>query len=181
MFYDSSQGGVTFSGGEPLLKPKFIAETSAMLLADGISTCIETCGAVPWDAFETLLPLTNHIYFDIKFMDKNKHILFTGTTNERILENARRISASGADVRFRRPLIPNVNDSIEEIEETSRFLSEIGKPQIELMPYHCMGVSKYAALAINYTMDGVPAMSAIASEAIREAYEKKGIKCTISH
>ena len=180
MFYDNSGGGVTFSGGEPLLKPKFIAEVSKKLCAEGIDTCVETCGAVPWSAFETVLPFTNRFYFDLKLMDAEKHRLHTGVSNEQILDNARKLVSNGANVLFRRPVIPGVNDGTEEVEAAARFLLETGSPRIELMPYHRMGLSKYAALSMNYGMQSVSVMDSDALEAMRRTYEKHGINCTIS-
>jgi pyruvate formate lyase activating enzyme len=180
MFYDSSGGGVTFSGGEPLTKPGFVAEVFVGLRAERIDTCVETGGCVSWDAFETVLPLTNRFCFDLKLMDAARHRIFTGADNAPILANARRLSESGANVMFRRPLVPGVNDDDEETAATARFLSEIGAPRLELMPYHRMGQSKYAALALDYAMKDTPTPEPPYAEAARKAYESMGIHCTIS-
>lgn len=180
MFYDASGGGVTFSGGEPLLYPDFIREVSEKLYAAGIDICIETCGAVPWSSFEAVLPFTNRIYYDLKLMDSAKHREFTGANNTQILDNAKKLAGNDVDIIFRRPLIPGVNDSVEEINETAKFLLEIGVPMLELMPYHRMGHSKYAALDMEFVMEGVPAMNTDTAEIIREAYNGHGLTCTIS-
>ena len=179
MFYDSSGGGVTFSGGEPLLYPKFVAEVFSSLRLDGIGTCIETCGAVTWEAFESVRPYTDIFYFDLKLMDAARHLELTGMDNVAILENARRLVGSGANVMFRKPLVPGVNDGGEETAATSEFLLGLGVSDLELMPYHAMGDSKYRALAMEYEMKDVPASEPAVANA-REMYEKFGINCVIS-
>lgn len=179
MFYDSSGGGVTFSGGEPLARARFIAEVSESLRAEGISVCIETCGAVDWSAFEQIMPVTDTFYFDLKIMDSVMHREYTGAYNERILENAERLVMSGADVLFRKPLIPGVNDGDEETEATAKFMIRIGAPRLELMPYHRIGQPKYEALNMAYEIDAAPAPASEA-EAVRDQYVMLGIDCAVS-
>lgn len=179
MFYDSSGGGVTFSGGEPLLYPEFVAETSESLCAEGISICIETCGAVDWGAFEIVLPFMGAICYDIKLIDNRRHMLYTGMDNARILENAERLAQSGAKIIFRKPLIPGVNDGEEDITATAAFLVKLGVPELELMPYHRMGQPKYEALNIEYTMTDLSAADTLAVK-VRDMYIQLGINCAIS-
>ena len=179
MFFESSGGGVTFSGGEPLLYPGFIAETSARLRSDGISICIETCGAVGWSAFEDVMPFTDYFYFDIKLMDNSRHLAFTGRENRQILENAERLVQSGADVLFRKPLVPGVNDGEEETAATAEYLLKLGVQRLELMPYHRMGQPKYEALGMDYSMRELQAADSYTDLALNR-YKQMGIDCTIS-
>ena len=96
IFYDSSGGGVTVSGGEPLTHADFVAELFALCRGEGIHTCVETCGCVPQAAFEKVLSLTDTFYFDLKLMDSEMHREYTGQGNDQILSNARYLADSGA-------------------------------------------------------------------------------------
>ena len=182
IFYDSSGGGVTVSGGEPLTHPDFVSELFTLCRGEGIDTCVETCGCVPREALEKVLPLTDHFYFDLKLMDGEKHREYTGKDNAQILANARFLAGSGADVLFRQPLIPGINDTEENIRAAAAFIRSLGRPELglQLIPYHRMGASKYAALDLPYTMEDLPAMGGEAAEAVRAEYEACGIHCTVS-
>ena len=182
IFYDSSGGGVTVSGGEPLLKAKFIRELFARCKEEGIDTCVETCGFAGRESFMQILPVTDHFLFDLKHLDAALHEKHTGQSNERILENAALLLERGADVLFRKPLIPGVNNSLENIAATADFLTSIGVSyaRLELMPYHRMGQSKYRALDVKYPLEGIESCDDAAAEAAMAAYEARGIHCAIS-
>ena len=182
IFYDSSGGGVTVSGGEPLLKVKFVGELFARCKEDGIDTCVETCGFADSEAFNEIFPVTDHFLFDLKHLDGVEHEKHTGQSNDRILANAALLMDRGADVLFRQPLIPGMNDSLENIEATAGFLTRIGASAagLELMPYHRMGQNKYRALDMNYPMKGIEACGDEVAETVRSAYEARGINCSIS-
>ncbi len=182
IFYDSSGGGVTASGGEPLTHPDFVAELFRLCRGEGIDTCVETCGCVPRSAFEQVLPLTDHFYFDLKLMDGAKHREHTGRDNAQILDNARFLAVSGADILFRQPLIPGVNDGEENIRATAEFIRALGRaePGLQLIAYHRMGAAKYAALDIPYAMEETKPMTPEQVEAVRAKYEACGIRCTVS-
>lgn len=182
MFYADSGGGVTVSGGEPLLWAKFVRELFELSRQERIDTCVETCGMADPQALLEIIPVTDHFLFDLKHMDANAHRKYTGQSNEQILRNAALAVNRGADVVFRQPLIPGVNDSIGNIEATARFLTSLGKnaTRLEIMPYHRMGQSKYRALNMLCAMEGLGAADDWHVEAIRKAYIQCGIDCTIS-
>ena len=182
MFYDSSGGGVTVSGGEPLLKTEFVRELLACCKEDGIGTCVETCGFADRKAFDEILPVTDYFLFDLKHMDAAVHEKHTGQPNERILANASLLLERGANVLFRQPLIPGLNDSRGNITATAGFLTDIGASAagLELMPYHRMGQSKYRALDMKYTMEEIEPCGNETAESVRIAYEALGISCRIS-
>ena len=115
-------------------------------------------------------------------MDPKVHRKHTGQSNRRILKNAALLMEHGANVLFRQPLIPGVNDSIESIEATARFLTSLAKnaPRLEIMPFHRMGQSKYKALNMLYTMAELGAADDGQVEAARKAYARCGIDCSIS-
>ena len=182
MFYDTSGGGVTVSGGEPLTHADFVAELFSLCRGDGINTCVETCGCVPRSAFEKVLRLTDTFYFDLKLMDSEKHRAYTGQGNEGILENARFLAGSGANILFRQPLIPGVNSPEENVKATAAFIRSLDREvlALQLIPYHRMGTSKYAALDIPYTLEEIKPMAAEEVEAVRALYESLGVPCTVS-
>ena len=182
MFYDSSGGGVTVSGGEPLLKAEFVRELFTLCKEDGIDTCVETCGFASSESLVKILPVADHFLFDLKHLDSAAHEEHTGQSNERILANAALLLERGADVLFRKPLIPGVNDSPENIAATADFLTAIGASAagLELMPYHRMGQSKYRALDVKYPLEGIESCGDAEAEAARGAYESRGIRCAIS-
>lgn len=181
MFYDASGGGVTVSGGEPLTHPDFVYELFSLCRGGDISTCIETCGCVPWESFEKLLPVTDQFYFDLKSIDNYIHREYTGVSNALILDNARRLSSSGARILFRQPLIPGINDTPGQIDLTARFIKSLdGDHGLQLMPYHRMGTSKYSALDMPYTLEHLQVQPPEAAEAAARAYTELGISCTVS-
>ncbi|MEJ2111528.1 MAG: glycyl-radical enzyme activating protein [Acidobacteriota bacterium] len=182
LFYDSSGGGVTVSGGEPLLRADFVRDLFALCRKERIDTCIETCGMAGREALIEVIPVTDHFLFDLKHMDPDIHRKYTGQSNAQVLENARYLLESDIDVVFRQPLIPGINDSIENIEATSMFLTSLGRTDIrlELMPYHRMGWSKYGALDMKYPMEETAAAVDEMVESVKRAYLERGIQCTVS-
>lgn len=182
MFYDSSGGGVTVSGGEPLTHASFVARLFELCRGEGINTCVETCGCVPQSAFETVLPRTDTFYFDLKLMDSARHKEYTGLGNEQILANARFLASAGANVLFRQPLIPGVNSPEENVRATAAFIRSLGRPEIglQLIPYHRMGTGKYAALDLPYTVEDIRIMPADEVQAVCDLYKACGVACTVS-
>ena len=181
MFYETSGGGVTVSGGEPLLHAGFVKELFEMCNDEGINTCVETAGFVPAKAFLSILPVTNHLLFDLKHMDSDKHLKYTGQHNTQILANARIVAESGADVLFRIPLIPSVNDSDENIGETAAFVKSLLRhPKVQLMPFHRLGDSKYKALGVTTLFDECSTMQQDALERVKQMYIEEGVECSIS-
>lgn len=180
MFYSSSGGGVTVSGGEPLLYPAFLRELFTLCREDGIPCCIESCVSVPRESLDAVLPLLDCLFVDLKLIDPQKHKEYTGSDNAAILANARHLAELHAPVRFRQPLIPGITDTDSNLADTAAFLQEIGIPELELMPYHRAGSSKYAALGIPYPTAKLPAMSIPEAEAIAAKYLSLGIRCTVS-
>ena len=146
-FYETSGGGVTFSGGECMLQIDFLAEILKKCKENGIHTAVDTAGHIPFESFEKILPYTDLFLYDIKIFDSQKHKQYVGVSNELILENLKKLFERKAKLWIRIPIIPDVNDSIEEIQKIKDFLKTIGTPEkIELLPYHAMGENKYRAI-----------------------------------
>lgn len=182
IFYDTSKGGVTVSGGEPMLHPGFVRALFELCHGDKINTCIETCGNVKLDSFKEVLPVTDYFLFDLKHMDKEIHKDNTGNTNNMILENAAFLVQNRADIIFRNPLIPGINDTESNIDATAEFLKGLGEKalRLELMPFHRMGKDKYRALNLEYRMGETSIMKMEEIEKVKKAYTDRGINCTIS-
>jgi pyruvate formate lyase activating enzyme len=182
MFYETSGGGVTVSGGEPLLNSGFVRELFELCREEQIGTCIETCGFVESEVLLEVFPVTDLFLFDLKHMDSDIHRKYTGHSNKRILKNAASLIDRAADVIFRQPLIPGFNDSLTNIEVTAKFLTSLGENavRLQLMPYHRMGRDKYTALNKEYYMNELGIMENDELEAVKNAYIDCGIDCSIS-
>ena len=148
-FYEHSGGGVTLSGGEPLSQPEFVLQLLKHLKDCGIHTAVDTTGYAPYTTMEPLLPYTDLFLYDLKHLDSEQHRIGTGVRNELILENARKIAKAGARMQIRIPVIPDFNDSEENIRETGLFCRSLGEAVavIQLLPYHNLGVMKYQRIA----------------------------------
>ena len=154
-FYRRSGGGVTIGGGEPLAQHRFTAELLEAAREEYLHTAIETSGHGAWKHFEKVLRHVDLLYFDLKQMDPEKHEALTGQSNELILDNLGKALSikEPQDVVIRIPVIPGCNDSRENIRESARFVAELGITQIELMPYHVFGASKYRQYGMIYQLD----------------------------
>ena len=145
-FYENSGGGVTFSGGECMLRIDFLEEILKECKKNGIHTAVDTAGHVPFERFERIVPYTDLFLYDIKCYDSDKHKRYTGVGNELIMENIKKLLATDRSVWVRIPIIPTVNDSEEEMRNIKEFLVSCGYPEkVELLPYHVLGEHKYAA------------------------------------
>lgn len=157
-FYARSGGGLTVSGGEPLLQAGYVVELLRKAQGRGIHTALETSGLCPWEDLERACGQANQVFFDVKTVDPEKHRQGTGTGNERILENLRRLCArfSGIPVIVRTPIIPGLNDTPAEITSILAFLRTLPRAvEYELLPYHGFGEPKYEQLGRAYRMRGL--------------------------
>lgn len=145
-YYLTSGGGVTVSGGEPLLQADFCAEILRLCKEAGIHTAVETAGNVPWENFLKVLPFCDLFLYDVKVMDEDKHRELTGSDNKLILANAEKLRALKKDILFRTPVVPGYND--DQMDKIAAFC---GKNH-ELLAYHEIGKSKYQALGREYTV-----------------------------
>ncbi|MCX8032218.1 MAG: glycyl-radical enzyme activating protein [Thermoleophilia bacterium] len=180
MFYDSSGGGVTVSGGEPLLESEFVSRLLERCHDLDIHTCVETSGHVSWNAVMQVLPQTDLFLYDLKMMDAKRHLELTGSTNKQILENARRLVREGASVFFRMPLVPGINDDEENIGRTAAFLHEVGVLELELMPYHKFGLGKYLALGRDYALGNIKRPTSEEVGRVQETFKILGVECKAS-
>lgn len=146
---NSSGGGVTFSGGEPLSQPEFLVRC-LQLLSDKIDCAIQTSGYAPADVFNSVLSLADRFLFDIKIVDEAKHLHYTGVSNARILENFELLVSSNVPFVVRTPLIPGVTDTPENLSDIAKQLMKHGIHNIELLPYNPMAGSKYPLAGMDF-------------------------------
>ncbi|NLM20800.1 MAG: glycyl-radical enzyme activating protein [Peptococcaceae bacterium] len=182
LFYQASGGGITVSGGEPLLQPRFVSELLRKCKQADIHTCIETSGYGSESALRQVMPYTDYILFDLKHLSSALHRRYTGKPNELILNNAKIVISSGLEVLFRMPLIPGINDDPQNIRATADFLYSLGKKPIaiQLMLYHQLGKGKYESLDKPYPLAGLSALEPEQAETVQEMFKARGIDCTIS-
>lgn len=148
LFYQTSGGGVTFSGGECMLQIDFLEEVLKRCKRARISIAVDTAGEVPFAYFERILPYVDLFLYDIKSMDSQTHERYVGVGNERILNNLRQLQAKNARIWVRIPIIEEVNATREEMQAINTFLKTCGGVErIELLPYHKFGEHKYKALS----------------------------------
>ncbi len=147
-YYRTSGGGVTLSGGEVLVQAEFARELLKRCKGEGINTAIETNLSFPWEAIEKLLEVTDLVMLDIKLFESSKHEAWTKLSNERVLENVRRLSETGIPFIVRTPVIPGVNDSVKEIEGIAAFIAALPNLEYyELLNYNPLGEAKYRGLS----------------------------------
>ena len=159
VFFDESGGGVTFSGGEPMMQAPFLAEAMGLLKEKGIHVALETNLSVPWDHYEKILPYTDLVMADLKIMDEEKHRKWTGSGNKRILDNILRLDRANVPYILRTPVVPGVNDSPEDMEKTAAFVARLENiSTYELLPFHPMAESKYKNLGKVDPFKGVQAL-----------------------
>ena len=150
LFYDNSGGGVTFGGGEPTAGGQFFLDLVQTAHDEGLHVTVDTCGFCPEDRFDKTIGLADLFLFDCKHMDPEQHKKLTGQDNALILRNLEAALASSTEVRVRMPLMPGLNDSDENLAAMAAFLGRFGRRQVEIMPCHAFGKSKYAALGKPY-------------------------------
>ncbi len=158
-YYNKSGGGVTFSGGECLTQPDFLAAVMEKCYNRGLHICIDTTGYVSWDVLEKIAPKADLFLLDIKHLDDEKHIEYTGVSNKLILENAAKLKQMGKKIIIRVPLIPNHNNSESNMKALGRFMKLWGLDRVDLLPYHKLGLSKYRATGMAYPLEGTPELT----------------------
>ncbi|MDT8902596.1 glycyl-radical enzyme activating protein [Anaeroselena agilis] len=157
IFYRTSGGGVTFSGGEPFAQPEFLRQLAADCHRLGIDTAVETCGHFDWEQVKDIVALLDGVFVDIKHMDDAVHRRLTGVGNRLILENIALMSRLKPGVIVRVPLIAGVNDGERNIRAMGEFLQLRTRVQgVELLPYHDLGVGKWEAVGASATVFTAP-------------------------
>lgn len=161
--YWAKNGGITVSGGEPLLQIDFVTELFKIAKAEGVHTAIDTAGQPfsddsEWmERFKKLMSVTDLVLLDLKAMDKTGHKNLTGFDNSNILKMARWLSDNGKSMWIRHVLVPDLTDDEDDLKKIHSFISELKTVErVEVLPYHTLGVMKWESMGMNYPLDGVP-------------------------
>ena len=170
VFYETSQGGVTFSGGEPMQQIDFLAEILPQCKRRGLHVALDTCGMAAWEKYEQVLPFVDLVLYDLKIMDPHRHQAVTGSSNVRILNNIRRISRSGKPIWIRTPIIPGFTDDADNIAAIGRFVhAEIKSVQRwDLLAYTNMASPKYQRLGRAYPLERAPLLQRSQMETLHQ-------------
>ena len=191
-FYETSSGGVTLSGGEPSLNTAFAYGILEQCKNHQLHTAIETCGECPWEFLEHLLPVTDLIMMDIKQIEPHSHRMATGKSNERILDNARRLALTDTPIVFRTPVVPTVNDSPEDIGQIAAFvrtLQELRRARAngqagadityELLAFHRLASDKYRSLGLEYKASAIEPPSKDQMRELAETARRLGVEASV--
>ena len=174
-FYQESQGGVTLSGGEPLMQPDFTLALLKELKNAGLHTAVDSCANVATSHFEKILPYTDMFLIDFKHADSAEHKKLTGSGNELICKNLEWLSNQGAEIEIRIPVVPGCNDSPDNMERTADFLGKLHLEAVRLLPYHSLAGSKYGAVNMPDTMPKVPAPTTETMERFAAVLQSRGL------
>lgn len=173
-----SEGGVTFGGGEPLMQPDFLLAALRRCRESYIHTAVETSAHAPTELLLEVLRLTDWLFVDLKHMDAAMHRAETGVGNELILRNVEALAAARWDGRLivRVPVVPGFNDSAENLAATAAFVARLGLEEVNLLPFHRLGASKYEQLGLTYRYAQVASPSPEAMHAARRVFEAAGLR-----
>jgi pyruvate formate lyase activating enzyme len=176
-FFDQSGGGVTFSGGEPLGQPKFLGDVLDRCADHDIHTAVDTCGFAKPAVLRAIAEKADLFLFDLKFMDRRRHLELTGVDNDLILGNLKMLSSMGKVIRVRVPVIPGVTDSDSNFDAIGDFISALKtQPSVTLLPHHTTAMEKYARFDVHKRLpDGTEAPSRETLERIASRLEKYGL------
>ena len=176
-FYEESDGGVTFSGGECFCQPEFAGALIRELKSSGIHVAAETTGAVESSVFREIAPLFDLLLFDVKHYDSEAHRAGTGVPNEQILENLSWAVQQGFDLLPRIPVIPGFNDSPEDAGHFADLLRSIGLTRVQLLPFHQFGERKYELLSRDYRFHEVKALYPEDLKDYQQILMSRGLDC----
>jgi len=177
IFYEESGGGVTFSGGEPLAQPEFLAQVLALCRKRELHTTVDTCGHVQPQSFDRVAGLVDLFLFDLKVIDEARHREFTGHSNRLIRHNLRHLAGKAKKIIIRLPLVQGVNDDAGNIRRTADFIRSAGGiGEISLLPCHKLGQEKYKGLHKSSPGERFAPPSAEILKRIRAELEAQGFK-----
>lgn len=181
VFYEESDGGVTFSGGEPGMQAEFVNETAGYLKQDNIHTALDTCGALSSEQMMKAIKNMDLILFDLKAYDSEIHQKCTGMDNHQILDNLYKTAEKGKDIWIRMVIVPGWNDDMNDVEKRFDVIKSLGTvvKRIDILPYHRLGEGKYMHLGIPYPLVNTPYVSNEYLEKLKDLALKKNLSIHI--
>ncbi len=178
-FFTDSGGGITLSGGEPMTHAAFLGHLLPSLKDHGIHIAMETCGMFKWAQMAPLLPNLDLVYFDLKHMDSETHRRLTGAGNEAILANFAQLTSSGVLLQARMPVIPDLNDSTENIKALAHLLTDLGHSSVHCLAYHHLGEAKKPRLAPLLAPFELPNLEEEGLRSVAAQFEEEGIHAVL--
>jgi len=179
-FYINSGGGVTLSGGEVLSQWYFATLLLKAFKTEGINTAIETTGCGSWKHFKSVLRYTDFVFYDIKHMNSERHKQLTGVDNKLLLKNAQKASSLVKEFVLRLTVVPNYNNESENIIKTAEFACSLPNlKEVQILPYHKLGISKYKQMGMNYKLTDVKPPTIMELESIVNIFRQKGLNAKI--
>lgn len=179
VFFDQSGGGVTVSGGEPLMQADFTESLLAACKARRLRTALDTCGLAHPSVLERVRPHVDLFLYDLKLMDTAAHLRYTGAKNDLILANLALLAEAGSEVIVRMPVIPGVNDDEDNLDRLAGFMTAHGLRDLDLLPYHRIASDKYRRLHLTWRMDGVEPPTADHVELLAARLRVDGLRVRI--
>ncbi len=180
-FYKRSGGGVTFSGGEPMLQKGFLKRLLEEFKKRRIHTAVDTSGSVSWQCFEEMLPFIDLFLYDVKLIDDDKHREVTGVGNKNILKNLKNLVNNHAEIIIRIPVVPGINDSVEEMEKIAMFIKKLDKIEYtELLNFHQLSSGKYNSLGKEYLAKDIKPLGREAMKKLAEVFSKRTLKVKVT-
>jgi pyruvate formate lyase activating enzyme len=181
VYYETSGGGVTCSGGEILTQPDFVAAIFQKCREEGIHTCADTSGFGSEEALDKVLEYADLVYFDLKHMDPKRHAELMGVPFDVILRSLKTVAARKIPITIRLPLIPDYNNSEENLTATARLVKDVAPDAVvNILPYHKYGANKYATVGMTYALDGLRENTSEELDRAKELFETFGLKCEVS-
>jgi len=179
VFYKQSKGGVTVSGGEPLIHIDFLEELLMRLKAENIHTAVDTCGDVPFETLERASKYTDLFLYDLKIMDDEMHKKYTGSSNKIIIENLIKLSKIHSNISIRMPIIEGINADESHIEEVLKLIENLNIKKVYLLPYHNIAAHKYKKLGLEYDGEKMSKPSDEKLSIFKGMFEEKGFVARI--
>lgn len=180
VFYEESDGGVTFSGGEPMFQSEFLLKLAKRCKEEGIHTALDTSGHVNWDKFAKVLKYIDLILYDLKAVDPAIHKEYVGTDNHIIIENLKKLKNYTNEIFLRLPIVRGVNDSLDDAKKILCIIKGNDNiKQINLLEYHKMGMEKYPRIGREYELTGEEKPLEMQISQLKKIYEDSGYKVVI--
>jgi pyruvate formate lyase activating enzyme len=174
VFYEESGGGVTFSGGEPLMQPEALQELLLSCRERNYHTAIDTCGHSVPSVLNRVMGLADLWLFDLKLLDKAKHLEYAGVSNEMILQNLETLAMARKEVIIRFPVIPGITDGYNNIEAVAKLMIRLGLKKIDLLPYHAIAKNKYKRLGKEYGLKSIEKPTEVQVDGIMNFFKEQG-------
>ena len=179
IFLEKSGGGVTFSGGEPMMQFEFLIDALRACKSSGYHTAVDTSGHFPAEYLDPLMEFTDLLLFDLKHLDPHKHLKDTGVSNDQIILNFRKAVGGPSDIVIRIPVVPGFNDDEDHIGRLRKFITDNKTERIKainLLPYHRIGISKYRNLKKEFSMGDISGPTEGEMNYMKEFFSGTGIK-----